>query len=262
MPAPLRDEIKRIWETSERPLHDLWAWAKEPEEEARRHERWEALVKWAGSHKRQQDHDSDEHLTWLNRQRVYRTKARATAGDHDLEIPPVVDGGWHPDARRVGVVNGIGALQGSRKIVWHTTEGYGLPSYSGSNPHFTLDPKTGTLYQHQDVRQGARALQNLSGGVETNRQGAIQVELIGFAAQSQNWPESDYAHIADLARWIEFHCNVKREWTAPVPPGNGQTAHMTNERWNAYGGHCGHCNVPENSHWDPGKVRIDLILDK
>lgn len=260
--SDLRDEIKVIWDSAVHPLADLWDWAKEPKKPEERAKRWDALAEWAGSHKRQQEHDSDEWKAWRKRQRVYRNRAERNRDDaSEPEVPGIEDGGWHPDARRVGVVTGIGPLQGGRKIVWHTTEGYGLPAYSGSNPHFTLDPKTGTLYQHQDVRQGARALQNLSGGVETNRQGAIQVELIGFASQSQSWTEEAYQHIADLARWIEHYCGVQRECSVSFP-GNGQTAHMDATKWNSYNGHCGHCNVPENAHWDPGRLNIAAVLDK
>lgn len=255
--SDLRETIHNIFERAEDPLEALWKWAKEPGEEERRHERWKALEQWAGSHKRDADHDSDEWQAWRKRQRIYRKKARATKGDDSIEVPPIEDGGWHPDARRVGVVAGIGPLQGPHKIVWHTTEGYGLPSYSGSNPHFTLDPKTGTLYQHQDVRQGARALQNLSGGVETNRQGAIQVELIGFASQTGSWTEQAYEHVADLARWIEAHCQVKRECSVTF----SNTPHrMSASQWNSYNGHCGHQHVPENSHWDPGSFRINDVI--
>lgn len=258
---PYRDEIKSIWETSEHPLGDLWKWAKEPDDREKRADRFAALAEWAGSHKRQADHDSDEWRTWRKRQRVYRKRQRANQGDNTPDVPPMVDGGWHPDARRVGVVSGIGELVGPHRIVWHTTEGYGLPTYSGSNPHFTLDPQSGTLYQHQDVRQGARALVNAAGGVETNRRGAIQIELIGFAAQSPNWSDQAYEHIADLARWIEAHCGVKREATVKFGAyPNALPPRMSASQWNSYNGHCGHQHVPENEHGDPRGLRIDEVL--
>lgn len=261
MPSPFRDEIKNLWENAAHPLAALWEWAKDPDDPARRAERWDALADWAGSHKRQQDHDSDEWKSWRKRQRVYRKRARVNENGEDPETPGIEDGGWHPDARRAGVVNGIGALDPNPCLVWHTTEGYGLPAYSGSNPHFTLDPKTGVLYQHQSVREGARALRNLPGGVETNR-GAIQVELIGFASQSHTWSEEAYDHIADLARWIEEHCGVLRECDVRFDVPAGATPHMTAAQWNAYRGHCGHRHVPENDHWDPGNLQIAKVLDK
>lgn len=261
MNAPFRDEIKHIWHTSERPFAELWEWATKPKDPARRAERFDALAEWAGSHKRQQDHDTEAHKDWRRRQRIYRKRADVNerqARRDDDDVAGVEDGGWHPDARRVGVVSGIGGLDPNPCLVWHTTEGYGLPSYSGSNPHFTLDPKTGVLYQHQTVREGARALVNAPGGVETNR-GCIQVELIGFASQSQGWSDEAYEHIAELARWIEKHCGVERRCDVDFV-GSGRTNHMSAAEWNAYRGHCGHQHVPENSHWDPGLLRIDKVL--
>jgi len=250
-PTQPHDEIKHIWETEANPLDALWEWAKR-----QGHDRWHALAEWAGSHKRREDHDTEEWRAWRKRQRIYRKMAK-----DDPDVPGIEDGGWHPDARRVGVIGGIGSLVGPHRIVWHTTEGSGLPSYSGSNPHFTLDIQSGNLYQHQDVRQGARGLVNAPGGVETNREGAIQIELIGFAAHSQNWSEQAYEHIADLARWIEAHCDVRRDCDVKFV-GGGQTNHMSPSAWARYNGHCGHQHVPENSHWDPGLLNINKVLDK
>lgn len=254
MSAPFRDDIKRIWQSSNHPFEDLWDWAKKPRTEEARRRRWNALAKWAGSHKRHEDHDSEDWKDWKRRQRIYKKKVDANTSP---DVPGIEDGGWHPEARRAGVVNGIGALEGTPKLVWHTTQGFGLPSYSGSNPHFTLDVAHNVLYQHQDVRLGARALEAEGTGNEKS----IQVELIGYAEQSQNWTDQSYENIADLARWIEKHCNIKRECTVKFV-GNEETNHMTLSKWEAYNGHCGHQHVPYNAHWDPGALKIDKVLDK
>jgi hypothetical protein len=165
---------------------------------------------------------------------------------------------WHPDARRV-VYSDIGQfLDVPRRIVWHTTEGYGLPVYANSHPHFTLNPKTGDLWQHSPIDRGVKTLKNLSGGVETNRAGAIQVELIGFARDTPSWPDSYYDEIADLARWIERNGNVSR--TCQVEFSTSRST-MTNAQWMAYRGHCGHQHVPEQNHWDPGAFKIGKVLE-
>jgi len=254
------DRIKSIWTTSDTPLKDLWAWAREPSDLKRRAERFDALADWAGEHKRDTDHDADAWKDWRKRQRIYRRQADRILKRAEADDVAGIENGWHPDARRAGVVSPVGPLSGPPRLVWHTTEGYGLPSYVGSNPHFTLDPKTGVLYQHQPVTGAARALANASGGVETNTRGAIQVELIGFAAQTQTWSDDTYAEVAELARWIEKHCGVPRscDVTFGGPPGQRMSA----DKWNAYSGHCGHQHVPENDHWDPGAFRIDKVLDR
>jgi hypothetical protein len=35
---------------------------------------------------------------------------------------------------------------------------------------------------------------------------------------------------------------------------------MTEDEWNNFDGWCGHQHVPENEHWDPGKLDIGRLL--
>lgn len=171
--------------------------------------------------------------------------------------PGVVDGGWHPEAERYPESDAGIMSWSHRKLVWHTTEGVSRPDYSGSSPHFTLDIRTGKLYQHISITRVAMALQNLSGGVETNRAGAMQVELIGRAAESSGWSDTSYKHIARLARWIEKHGGVPRKCTLAF----SNTPHrLSGVVWLAYEGHCGHQHVPENDHWDPGAFHIEKVI--
>jgi hypothetical protein len=173
------------------------------------------------------------------------------------DVPPEV-GGWHPGATRTQVQAGIGGyLNVPAKLVWHTTEGSSLPVYSGSHPHFTLHPQTGQLWQHISIDSGAMALRNLSGGVETNRANCVQVELIGFAAQTHNWSDAAYANLAKLARWIEQHHGVARKCSVTF---TSSVHHVSNDTWLGYSGHIGHQHVPENDHWDPGQLKIEKVL--
>jgi hypothetical protein len=258
--AQYRDEIKRIWETSGHPLRELWDWAKEPKDAEKRAERFDALAEWAGSHKRQADHDSESFKEWAKKQRVYRKRAKVNRNQStDEDVPGIESGGWHPDAKRVGVVSGIGTLTKPVAGVIHTTEGFGVPTYSGSNPHFTLDPASGALYQHQSVFQGARALKNLSGGVETNIK-CIQIENIAFAARAGAWTEEMYDNLGDLMRWIEKHCGVQRKFPLPLAPYPGSPQKFSASSWNQLNSWCGHQNVPENDHGDPGALSTAKLL--
>lgn len=180
----------------------------------------------------------------------------------DPPVPPVVDGGWHPKAERVQVQpNGSGGFIGvPPKLVWHTTEGVGLPTYSGSAPHFTIDPKTGKLWQHVPINRAAFALLHPSGTVETNHANAIQVEQIGFASQTQDWSDDAYRHIAELARWIEKHAGVKRACTVKFGDSGNLPPRLSSDAWLKYQGHLGHQHVPVNEHWDPGAFRIDKVI--
>jgi hypothetical protein len=180
---------------------------------------------------------------------------------------PGNDGGWHSKAIRVPYASAGGFLPAGHKLVWHTTEGFGLPAYSGDAPHFTLDPLTGKLYQHVPITVASSSLKHPAGTVETNHAHAIQVELMLFSGTSpggkapqrevRNLTDGDYARIAALARWIEKYADVPRTAgvTFAVP-----AKRLTSSAWTKYAGHCGHEHVPNNDHWDPGALLIQKVL--
>jgi hypothetical protein len=184
---------------------------------------------------------------------------------------PGNEGGWHPNARRVPYGGAGTFVSGyAPRLVWHTTESSSLPSYGGSAPHFTFDPKTGDLWQHYPISVASRALMHTR-WPETNNGHAIQVELLGFSDAGLasraghperavvNWTDADYARIAEFARWIEKHAGVKRT-------GGGlaylNTSHpMSDAAWVKFNGHCGHQHVPQNLHWDPsGSFKIEKVV--
>jgi len=147
---------------------------------------------------------------------------------------------------------------GPYKIVHHTTEGstaqgaFSAFKKHRSDPHFTVDATA--IYQHVDTGQGARALRNAPGGVQTNRDGAIQIEVVGFAHRPKTKPT--LRNLARLCRWLEATHAIPPVWPNGPPkpakndhdPGNHNRDPST---WNTQGGHYGHCHVPENTHWDP-----------
>ena len=175
---------------------------------------------------------------------------------------------WYPAADTSRPGNSAGSfLPGPMRGVLHTTEGaYPAGAFSAykthnSWPHFTVD-QVGRVSQHVAIDQAARSLQNLSGGVQTNRQGAIQIEVVGFAAQP-NWPLAQVQALILLMRWIEAQTGI-----LPVAPVFGDAKQyglknpleMGHTEWNAFNGWCGHQHVPENSHWDPGAINIANLL--
>lgn len=163
-------------------------------------------------------------------------------------------------------------------IVLHSTESgdHGWPGYSDgqSCPHFTHDPLTGDTRQHVPLDRAARALKNPSGGVETNRGGAVQIEIIGTCDPDhrgdKGWtylPDFDgwsplsalLAQIAD-ATGIPLASSVDFE---PYPePGYGSGhPRLSGSSWQSYKGVLGHQHVPENDHGDPGNIDIGAILE-
>ncbi len=160
-------------------------------------------------------------------------------------------------------------LGGPYKIVHHTTEGSSAAgalaafAKNRSDPHFTVDGKS--IYQHIDTAEAAKALRNDPGGVQTNRDSAVQIELVGFAHLPKD--PAALTNLARLCRWIEATHGVPAVWPAglPKPAVNGKDpgGHNRNAQiWDTQGGHYGHCHVPENTHWDPAysAAEADFIL--
>lgn len=162
---------------------------------------------------------------------------------------------WKPLTNEMGCGRHLG---GPFKIVHHTTEGNDAEGamrtfrQGRSDPHFTVDATT--IYQHVDTDFGSMALKNAPGGVQTNRDSAVQIELVGFAGKPKD--ARALALVARLCRWIEAAHGVPRVWPAgaPLPAKNGKDpgGHIRDPfLWDTIGGHYGHSQVPENQHWDP-----------
>ena len=126
--------------------------------------------------------------------------------------------------------------------------------------------------------KAAKALRNAAGGVETNRDGTLQIEIVGFAAHPEGATADDYRWLGaevvgpmckatgiPLIAPIAFH---------PYPPVG---ARLGSEPWRTcpnggVRGIVGHQHWVENVHGDPGdyssklfeggtKSAMDLILE-
>lgn len=173
----------------------------------------------------------------------------------------------------------------SNVVVWHTTEGTSLPSYSGgsSAPNFTAVPdftnKKIKWYQHFDFDTSARALMNKSGGVETNTANAVQVEIVGTCdpATHKKWGSTKHLYTPELpdwvirdlaafAKWAHQNHGVKLESVVTFkayPSSYGSNGvRLTGSQWGKFYGHLGHQHVPENDHGDPGAFPMKKILDR
>lgn len=178
-----------------------------------------------------------------------------------------------------------GSAMESNVIVWHTTEGTSLPSYSGGAeaPTLTAKPdfaaKRLVWYQHFDFDVSARALVNKVGGVETNTLNACQVEIVGTCdpATHAKWDKAGYSHLytpelpdwairdlAAFAKWANANHGVPLSsglhfMAYPGSYGNS-SVRMSGTSWLSFKGHCGHQHVPENDHGDPGAFPMADIL--
>lgn len=170
---------------------------------------------------------------------------------------------------------GISYIDVPWRIVWHSTEVDGRykpradGSYFGgaSPPHFTVDAEQ--VWQHIDTSVSSYALVHNGGTVETNRARAIQIEVMGRAAEAPDWDPAVYANMARLARWLEETHRVPATTVDEFhfyPPENGirlngnEPWRFTPGDWLAFSGHCAHQHVPGNLHGDCGKLRLDLLF--
>lgn len=175
---------------------------------------------------------------------------------------------------RKGNGSGVFVPGSKKKLVLHTTEGGSaegaIAAYTKNNswPHFTVDPVKKLKYQHVDTGVPARALKNKSGGTETNRGGAIQIEIVGRASESQGWSD-------DVLKWLAKEvigpiCNAEGiKLSAPLKflgQSDGLLAtesakqRLSYNAWEVADYILGHQHAPENSHWDPGKLNVNKIL--
>jgi len=157
------------------------------------------------------------------------------------------------------------------RLVHHTTEGFNLPHYVGSAPHLTVDIQRRKVYQHIPFNQAAKALiGSATAGIATNLAHAIQVEWIGCSDTRvaegagkpgyavKNWDKGDWEYVAGICRWIERNLGVRRR--DPNIYRNRATS-MGFANWRVFNGHCGHQQVPGQTHWDPSQFwRKDLVV--
>jgi hypothetical protein len=186
---------------------------------------------------------------------------------------------WWPKALRQEYKDAGVFVGGRPKGVLHTTEGtsYGgaQGSYAGAAPHFTVsfERQRFEAWQHVPLNRAARALRR-TGGTETNRANAIQIEIVGYAdadkARTQgglhvaDFPDVYLDGLADLMRWIEVNAGVSRraaEFRAyPASFGSGNGVRFGAEQWRLFDGWCGHLHVPDNDHGDPGEIDIARLV--
>lgn len=181
---------------------------------------------------------------------------------------------WYPPAIRNEAVRDSGSFSSGApsRGVLHTTESHSFTprpdSYGGwhtSYPHFTaIERSSGfEIYQHIPLNRAARALRNPAGGVQTNRHGAIQIEIVGKASESPSMSNRLLTGLAAWMRWVEKQTGIQQvspTFDGSAAYGVNGSARMAASVWNSFNGWCGHQHVPENDHWDPGRIPIDKLL--
>jgi hypothetical protein len=174
-----------------------------------------------------------------------------------------------------------GNLQTSwEKIVLHSMEAKryypSSVSYAGHQywPTASLAPHNisgdWTIYNHLPLNRTGAALKNLAGGVETNNDGVIQIEICSYAAEGPDVPDACLDVLADWLQWVHNQTGISLDFIDDFheyPPEDGyrlghEPWRMSFQEWDSFRGICAHANVPENVHGDPGKIRIPYLKKK
>ena len=178
--------------------------------------------------------------------------------ENAIQIPfQGATGGAYTD----GPFRGVLHTTQSREYNPSTTEYYG----HRNPPHFTIAMKTNgpRVYQHYSIKVASRALRNPPGGVQTNRRSAIQIEIAWRAERVDHLPDDLVAELKSLMRWIEAQTDIQKtslDFYGDEAYGDGSLSRMSSAEWNGFDGWCGHQHVPENTHWDPGRIDINRLL--
>lgn len=145
---------------------------------------------------------------------------------------------------------------GGAKIILHTTEGPTKPNWAQLKrgiPHFTVDFKTNQLWQHLKLNVAAYTLKGNGHSPNSDAGVVIQIEMVGFAKDTGDWPDGHYNDLRQLLGWI---CNANDiPWAFPVAfVGQEGSVRLDWDDYKAISGILGHQHVPYNDHWDPGAL--------
>lgn len=173
-------------------------------------------------------------------------------------------------------VGGTGIpFTGPLRFVVHTTEtlndpdawipGWQYPS------HVVACPARRKVRQCVSLAEAAKSLYNAPGGVQTNVEGAYQVEINCLSVDPAN-PRPDLTE--DDYRWLAVavfapmakaavqagspinHGNVLEPGPIPGSARADAAQRMSFDAWERFDGWCGHRHVPENDHWDAGALDL------
>lgn len=182
-----------------------------------------------------------------------------------------MDGLWYPLAVPQLLPDAGAYLGGPYRGVLHTTEGssyvgaWGAYRATGNNPHATVSFETGRfqVWQHLSFDRAASALVHPP-NVQTNRWSAIQIEIVGYAARSDQFPQGLLDGLRDMMRWIEGATGIKPHSPQfnpyPASAGLNNGVRFDPAEWLGFDGWCGHQHVPGNDHGDPGAINIGALL--
>jgi hypothetical protein len=187
---------------------------------------------------------------------------------------------WLPGVTKVVAGQSTGSFDSEANPTWklglHTTEGFSIGGAEaayrngGYWPHITVgvtdfdDWKFG-VHQHFPFWSRSTTFADGSGGIRTNRDYVIQVEIVGTCDDSwkakqggkykklhvDHWPDDYARYVAGVLKEIMQHRPIPNRttvtWTRyPASYGTRAKQRLSTAAYDAYSGILGHQHVPEN----------------
>lgn len=165
--------------------------------------------------------------------------------------------------------NGGSMVGGPPRAVWHTTENdpdktsaASIAEYLnrvGYQVHIVWNPVSGEIVQMLPANLAGRGLENAAGGVQTNREGqvCIQIEVVGRA--SEPFTNGPMKGLGEIMAYLDANA-IPRQWPQGPPPHVNHRSTASTGVWKGHGGHYGHSQVPENHHTDPGALDVGKLF--
>lgn len=137
-----------------------------------------------------------------------------------------------------------------------------------SQPHLVYDPSTRRLGQYISLHRAGAALANDPGGVQTNRGGPIQVEVLGYSEDSPSDPDEWVRNLAEdvaapVCRIFGIPPKLFRNFVGPEAgfiAREDAPQRIPMDLWLALCAIIAHQNAPENEHWDVGRYKGALLV--
>lgn len=174
---------------------------------------------------------------------------------------------WMPGASRQPQPGGVTLNTDlPRRATWHitwdaVTNGVQPPFGNVSNylknvgycPHLMWNPFTGEIVQYYPANVGGRALNawNEDGAVNIQIEVYFSPGVVQNGRAYQTVAETPCKGLDKILAWLDSH-GIPRVWPMGAPQWQGNPRDV--DTWNTKAGHYGHCNVPNNTHTDPGPM--------
>jgi hypothetical protein len=152
----------------------------------------------------------------------------------------------------------------------HTTEGTSLAgaenAFRSYPPHLGYDPAKREKHQYVSLDRHSYSLRK----DESDDEYVIQIEIVGFAAQTHLWDNGLYKNIAedvikplrDTIGILDNYLPFYGEDAGFILASANSPIRISDSQLRSFSGWLGHQHMPApDEHWDPGKFNIELALN-